>query len=210
MLVFRQYKKQYNNELVIEIEYLALDAGIYWLLGDNGSGKSTLLKCIGGLIPYKGDISFQGISNKKNNNQFFRKIVNYAEAEPQYPEFLRGKDLIEFYKKTKGATNEQVGYLLDKLEVKPFASGKIGEYSSGMIKKLSLALAFMGNPGLILLDEPLITLDGAATVSILQLIMEYAEKGVSVVLTSHQEFNISNGANLKKLCISNQHLEAIL
>jgi len=210
MLVFRQYKKQYNNELVIEIEYLALDSGLYWLLGDNGSGKSTLLKCIGGLIPYNGDISFQGISNKKKSNQFFRKIVNYAEAEPQYPEFLRGKDLIEFYKKTKGATNEQVGYLLDKLEVKPFASGKIGEYSSGMIKKLSLALAFMGNPRLILLDEPLITLDVHATVSILQLITEYATKGVSVVFSSHQEFGISNGANLKKLFISNQHLEAIL
>jgi len=118
--------------------------------------------------------------------------------------------LIEFYKKTKGATNEQVGYLLDKLEVKPFASGKIGEYSSGMIKKLSLALAFIGNPRLILLDEPLITLDVHATVSILQLITEYATKGVSVVFSSHQEFGISNGANLKKLFISNQHLEAIL
>ena len=148
-MLFSQYKKLYNNELVIEIESLSLSSGVYWILGENGSGKSTLLKCIAGLIPYNGDISFQDISNKKKNNQLFRKLVNYAEAEPQYPEFLRGNDLIEFYKKAKSATNEQAAYLRDKLEVK-FASTKIGEYSTGMIKKLSLALAFMGNPRLIL------------------------------------------------------------
>ena len=210
MLVFSEYKKLYNNEPVIEIDNLSLDGGIYWILGDNGSGKSTLLKCIAGLIPYKGSISFQGIFNNNKDSQSFRKIVNYAEAEPQYPEFLRGTDLIEFYKKAKGATGEQANYLLDKFKVKSFASGKIGEYSSGMIKKLSLALAFMGTPGLILLDEPLITLDNDAAIGVLDLINEHALNGVSVILTSHQEFKENAGINFKKLLLINHHLEAIL
>ncbi len=135
--------------------------------------------------------------------------MNYAEAEPQYPEFLRGQDLIEFYKNAKGASSKQAEYLLDKLVVRSFASGKIGEYSSGMIKKLSLALACMGNPRLVLLDEPFITLDADATVSILELIKEYALSGVSVILTSHQEFN-ATGINFKKLLLINHHLEAIV
>lgn len=209
MLEFHQYKKLYNNELVIEIQELALGTGLYWIVGDNGSGKSTLLKSIAGLVPYDGDISFQGIFNNNKNRQSFRKIVNYAEAEPQYPEFLRGADLIEFYKKAKDANSEQVTYLIDKLGVKLFASRKIGEYSSGMIKKLSLALAFMGKPRLILLDEPLITLDNDAAGSILDLIKEYVLSGVSVIITSHQEFKGDAGKNFKKLLLINHHLEAI-
>lgn len=210
MLAFRQFKKLYHNELIIEIEDLSLEPGAYWLLGENGSGKSTLLKCIAGLVPYEGDISFEGIFNKNGDGQSFRKIVNYAEAEPQYPEFLRGADLIEFYKNAKGASSEQTEYLLDKLAVRSFVSGKIGDYSSGMIKKLSLALTCMGNPRLILLDEPLITLDANATVSILELIKEYALSGVSVILTSHQEFNANFGITCKKLLLINHHLEAIV
>jgi len=210
MLAFHQYKKFYNNELVIEIEDLTLDPSLYWIIGDNGSGKSTLLKSIAGLVPYEGDISFLGIFNNNKNRQSFRRIVNYAEAEPQYPEFLRGTDLIEFYKKAKSATSEQVAYLTGKLDVKLFASRKIGEYSSGMIKKLSLALAFMGNPRLVLLDEPLITLDNDAASGILDLIKEHAANGVSVILTSHQEFKGNAGINFKKLLLINHHLEAIL
>jgi|SRR6185312_2852137 len=210
MLTFSQYRKLYNNELVVEIENLSLGRGVYWILGENGSGKSTLLKCIAGLIPYNGDISFDGVSNKNKQHQRFRRIVNYAEAEPQYPEFLRGNDLIEFYKKAKGANNEQAAYLLDKLQVKSFASSRMGEYSTGMIKKLSLALAFIGSPKLILLDEPLITLDSSGTASILQLIKDYAEKGVFVMLTSHQDFKISEHINLNKLLLNKQHLEATL
>ena len=79
-----------------------------------------------------------------------------------------------------------------------------------MIKKLSLVLAFMGNPRLILLDEPLITLDKDAAGSILDLIKEYALSGVSVIITSHQEFTGNAGKNFKKLLLTNHHLEAIL
>jgi len=210
MLAFHRYKKFYNNELVIEIEDLALGPGLYWIIGENGSGKSTLLKSIAGLVPYEGEITFQGICNNNKNRQSFRRIVNYAEAEPQYPEFLLGTDLIEFYKKAKSATNEQVIYLVDKLDVKSFASRKIGEYSSGMIKKLSLALAFIGSPKLVLLDEPLITLDNDAAANTLDLIKAHVANGVSVILTSHQEFKENPGITFKKLLLINHHLEAIL
>ena len=210
MLTFHQYKKSYNNELIVDVENLSLGPNVYWILGENGSGKSTLLKCIAGLVPYDGDISFQGIFNNNKDRQSFRKIVNYAEAEPQYPEFLNGRDLIQFYKKVKDAPNGQISRLLSLLDVESFASRKIGEYSSGMIKKLSLVLAFIGNPQLILLDEPLITLDKDAAGAILQLIKEYALSGVSVIFASHQDFSGNTGVNFKKLLLINHKLEAIV
>src|SRR5207253_2363557 len=102
-------------------------------------------------------------SNTQKNMLSYRRIVNYAEAEPLYPEFLKGSDLVSLYQNTKAASSEQVQKLLTKLGVVNFQSKEIGTYSSGMIKKLSLVLAFMGNSKLILLDEPLITLDKDAT-----------------------------------------------
>ena len=210
MLTFHQFRKSYNNELIVEIENMSLGPGVYWILGENGSGKSTLLKCIAGLVPYDGDISFQEIFNNNKDRQSFRKIVNYAEAEPQYPEFLNGMDLIQFYKKAKDAPNGQISRLLSLLDVESFASRKIGEYSSGMIKKLSLILAFIGNPQLILLDEPLITLDKDAAGTILQLIKECALNGVSVILTSHQDFSGNTGINFKKLLLINRQIKEIV
>jgi ABC-2 type transport system ATP-binding protein len=209
MLTFHQYKKFYNNELIVEVENLSLDPNVYWILGENGSGKSTLLKCAAGLVPYKGNISCDDIFNNNKNRQSYRRIVNYAEAEPQYPEFLKGMDLIHFYKKAKGAPTEQISRLLSLLDIESFASRKIGEYSSGMVKRLSLVLAFIGNPRLILLDEPLITLDKDAAGTILELIKEYALNGVSTILTSHQEFNGNTGINFKKLLLINHQLESI-
>lgn len=210
MLTFHQFKKSYNNQLIVQIENLSLDFGNYWVMGENGSGKSTLLKCIAGIVPYEGDITCDGIFNKNRSRQMFRKIVNHAEAEPQYPEFLKGMDLIQFYKITKGASNSQITNLINRLGIKSFASRKIGDYSSGMIKRLSLALSFIGNPRLILLDEPMITLDKDSTGVLLQLIQEYTSNGVSVILTSHQEINGNSGSNFKKLLLTNHQLEAIL
>ena len=210
MLTFHQFRKSYNNELIVEIENLSLGPNVYWILGENGSGKTTLLKSIAGLVPYDGDINFQGIFNNNKDRQSFRKIVNYAEAEPQYPEFLNGMDLIQFYKKAKDAPNGQISRLLSLLDVESFASRKIGEYSSGMIKKLSLVLTFIGNPQLILLDEPLITLDKDAAGAILQLIKEYALSGISVILTSHQDFSGNTGINFKKLLLINRQIKEIV
>jgi len=74
--------------------------------------------------------------------------------------------------------------------VKSFAGYKIGTYSSGMVKKLSLALAFIGEPALLLLDEPLVTVDQASVDFIYTLIEEYFQtKKATFLITSHQSFD---------------------
>lgn len=185
MLTISNYQKKYpgNNNPVLSIESLYLNKGIYWLKGENGSGKTSLMKSIAGLIPFNGDILVNDLHIHKKRLEY-AAIVNYAEAEPLYPLFLTGKELIGFYSSTKkGAFPQQ---LFNALGVEHFQHQKILTYSSGMIKKLSLVLAFIGNPLLILLDEPLIALDTASVTILQQTIAAYYAEGVSFIITSHQ------------------------
>jgi ABC-2 type transport system ATP-binding protein len=203
MLKFVNYRKAYNGKPIVEIGNLMLEAGTYWLKGENGSGKSTLLKSIGGLIPYEGEISVHGLPDNRKNRMKYRSIVNYGEANPEYPRFLRGNDLLMLYKNAKAGGAEQLDYLINSFGIEKFKNEKIGDYSSGMVKKLSLALAFIGNPGLILLDEPLITLDKDAVQVILKLISEQSKKGVSVIFSSHQDFMENGTLTVQQLLLNN-------
>jgi len=185
MLQLTSFQKKYpgTDHPVLNIPDCRLDKGIYWIKGENGSGKTTLIKSIAGLIPFTGSIAINGIELHRNR-MAYTKLVNYAEAEPQYPPFLTGKELVDFYKSTN--SGELPTTLMAALGVEKFLHQKTAVYSSGMMKKLSLVLAFTGNPQLILLDEPLIALDVEAVAALQQTIADYHRKGVSFIITSHQ------------------------
>jgi len=185
MLTISNFQKKYpgTEEPVLSIPELELREGIYWIKGENGSGKTSMIKSIAGLIPFKGNIEINGTRIDKNRMAYTR-AVNYAEAEPQYPAFLTGKELLDFYHATK--KGELPLTLMNELGTGKFINSKTAVYSSGMMKKLSLVLGFTGNPSLILLDEPLIALDVAAVEVLQQTIAAYNNKGVSFIITSHQ------------------------
>jgi ABC-2 type transport system ATP-binding protein len=185
MLSITKYTKSYNGTLVLTIENLLLAPGIYWIKGENGSGKSTLFKTISGILPFEGEITFKDISLKKNPVTF-RKLVNYAEAEPLYPGFLTAKDLTRFIGKIRNSNREQQSKYITAFGIDHFFEKPCETYSSGMMKKLSLALAFLGTPQLIILDEPLITLDEQARNILVREIINLANKGTSFLLSSHQ------------------------
>jgi ABC-2 type transport system ATP-binding protein len=188
MLQFEQTEKFYGNHLALQIPSLGLEKGLYWLKGENGSGKTTMMKMIAGLHPFKGDILMDGISIKKNRNDFLR-FVNYGEAEPIYPSFLTAQDLVELYCTTKKADISLTIEQLKALHIYDTYQNAIGSYSSGMLKKLSIALALVGNPKWILLDEPLITMDVSAVALVCEWIKNLQrEKAVSFIISSHQSF----------------------
>ena len=203
MIKFTNFSKHYNNNLIIQAPSLALEHGIYWLKGENGSGKTTLIKSIAGLIPFSGSIDVDGAEINKDRTGY-RSIVNYAEAEPVYPAFITGNDIIRFYAQTKKATGEQVKFLIEWIGIEAYAGNKIGTYSSGMTKKLSLVLGFMGSPKLILLDEPLITLDQESVSKLQKLIEKSFMSGISFIITSHQEIHLSIPSS--RLAINNKTL----
>jgi len=135
----------------------------------------------------------------------YTRIVNYAEAEPLYPPFLTGKELIDFYKATKAGNSPDA--LMKGLGVEKFMEQKTATYSSGMLKKLSLVLGFIGSPQLILLDEPLIALDLAAVEILQSSIMQYSQKGISFLITSHQHLNIQLLTGTTTLLIKEKTLQ---
>jgi ABC-2 type transport system ATP-binding protein len=185
MLTLQEYSKKYTETLVLSIDDLKLSSGIYWIKGENGSGKSTLFKSIAGLIPFDGEIGFRDISLKKDPVHY-RRLINYAEAEPLYPAFLTAKDLIRFIGKTKGAPIQQQEFYTQVFGVDQFFQKPCETYSSGMMKKLSLVLGFLGTPGVLILDEPLITLDEEARKILLAHINMRAKEGTTFLLSSHQ------------------------
>jgi ABC-2 type transport system ATP-binding protein len=187
MLVLKDFSKSYGDTLIIAIDRLVLPPGIHWIRGQNGSGKSTLFKSLAGIIPCKGEVAFEDGVTLHNHPVDYRRRVNYSEAEPLFPGFLTAKDLVKFIGKAKGASTEQMAYWVDLFQVKPFYEHPCETYSSGMLKKLSLVLAFLGSPQVIILDEPLITLDAQTRETLLHAVKLWIEKTNGIILmSSHQ------------------------
>jgi ABC-2 type transport system ATP-binding protein len=204
MLQLEKIKKFYNVHPVLQIPFLHLEQGIYWLKGANGSGKTTLLKMIAGLLPFEGDISFNDISIKKQPLAY-RQKVSWAEAEPLFPEFLSGIDLLMLYRNIRKTPQQEIDKLIEIFELNNYVNNPIGTYSEGMRKKLSLALSFIGNPSLIALDEPFITLDLASIVLVRSIILEtHKNKGTMFLMSSHQERDMELLVIGKELTVSNQ------
>lgn len=210
MLNFERFKKLYAGHLVLEIDKMTIDSGIYWLKGANGSGKSTLLKAIAGLLSFEGQISLAPGTELKKQSVAYRKVVNFAEAEPVFPEFLTGQEMIRMFVSTKAGQPGQEQHYLESMQMQHYIQQPISTYSSGMLKKLSLVLAFMGQPELILLDEPLITVDSDSLQVLYSWIVEKHQKdGTSFLLASHQALEHESLSKAQVLRVENRTLKAI-
>lgn len=206
MLELRNIKKHYNKNLVLDIPFLQLENGIYWVKGANGSGKTTLLKMIAGLLPFQGDIVFKDIS-LKNESLTYRQNISWAEAEPLFPSFMTGKDLLSLYQNIRKVTRKEVHSLLELFNMTEYINSAIGTYSAGMTKKLSLVMAFLGNPPLILLDEPFITLDADAYNLACAFIAEKNKNsGTAFLMSSHQDLNLELSLSGREITVSNKSI----
>ena len=186
MIEFFNYSKSYGSLEVLNIPELSIPDGTHWIKGQNGSGKSTLLKSIAGIIPSRGDIRI----NKESLNQnpvSVRRKVTYSEAEPVYPVFLTASDILNFVAQTRNFSKDKMNGLMDYFGVSSFNNQAIGGYSAGMLKKLSLCIAFCGQVSWILLDEPFAFIDEETENKLILSIDEKVKLGVNFIITSHHE-----------------------
>ncbi len=185
MIKIPQLSKSYGEFKVLNIQNFAITKGLYWIQGVNGAGKSTFLKVISGLISFDGDSLIDDISIKKSPIAY-RKKITYCEAEPEFPDFLTQKDLLHFVAKARGAEQKQINYLQTVLGTKAYENQPVGSYSSGMLKKTGLLLAFLGKPSIILLDEPFTAIDYQSVDNLIGLVKEYqATYNSTFLVTSH-------------------------
>jgi ABC-2 type transport system ATP-binding protein len=209
MLVVKDFIKKYNEQLVLDIKELTIDQDIYWVKGPNGSGKTSFFRSISGIIPCKGSVSINQTYLHKNPTEY-RRLINYAEAEPVLPVFLTGYELIAFYADSKRGDMKEVEELIEYFGISGFIQNAIGTYSSGMLKKLSVLLAFIGQPKIILLDEPLITIEDTFLTKIYELIKQRCtDKGITFLISSHQALNEAGIGQYKTLQLANQTITCV-
>ena len=187
MLSLDNLQKSYGGKSVLNIPSFFFAPGIHWLQGKNGDGKSTLFRCIAGMAPFEGSIRLGQLDSKKDHRQY-RLRVNYSEAEPLFPGFLSGREMLQFVAEAKQTYDSQLKELTEMFSLTLFYENPASTYSSGMAKKISLVMAFLGKPELILLDEPFITLDAESVSVLAQLIKKYRRNGTGFIISSHPDF----------------------
>lgn len=120
-------------------------------------------------------------------------MVTYSEAEPLFPGFLTARDVVEFVGKARNSAPHEQLHFCERLGITSFFNQSCGTFSSGMLKRLSLVIAFLGDPKLIILDEPQVTLDQSARTMLINLILEKTQDPtLTILLSSHQ--SIDHGA----------------
>lgn len=179
--------QRYGDREVLSIPSFAIGHGIYWIQGENGAGKSTLFRTLAGMLPFEGTVRLNGRFDLKKDPVDYRLRLNLGEAEPLYPSFLTPADLIAFVAEAQRAPASQHETLVKAFGIN-YLENPFGSCSSGMVKKVSLLLAFLGEPSVIILDEPLITIDQEARGVLFGLIRDYHRNGVTFLLSSHQLF----------------------
>ena len=187
VLEISQLTQRYGEREILSIPDFVIEKGIYWIQGENGAGKSTLFRTLAGMLPFEGNVRLDGKYDLKKDPVEYRLRLNLGEAEPLYPSFLTPADLITFVAEAQKAPGGQSDKLIEAFGIN-YLQNPFGSCSSGMVKKVSLLLAFLGNPSLIILDEPLITIDREAREVLFELIKEYHHNGVTFLLSSHQLF----------------------
>lgn len=207
MLIINDYKKAYGNHLVLGLQELMIPDGLTWFRGVNGSGKSTFFKSIAGITPFEGSISTSNGLDFKADALAFRRMISYAAAEPQFPIYLTGNELLSFYAKTRGGVLQEE--LMQLFEVDAYVNQKLETYSSGMLKKISLIAAFMGDSEILALDEPFTTIDSASQEILANLIVKTLANGKSVMIASHHEMPFLENKVAASFLVDNQTIKQL-
>ncbi len=160
---------------------------VFGLLGPNGSGKTTTLKMLLGLLhPTKGHALLLGgdATNPKINAR-----IGFLPEESYLYRFLNARETLDFYGRLFGLTREvremRIEALLEMVGLKAVARRPVGTYSKGMARRIGLAQALINDPDLLILDEPTTGLDPIGTRQIKDLILKLAERGKTILLSSH-------------------------
>ena len=193
ILTTKELGKNFKNKRVLSRINIHVPKGkIYCIMGPNGAGKSTLLKMISGIEkPTEGSIIFKGKDWKWED----LKVIGSLIEEPGLFDNLTVEDNIKLKLKLHHVENKDQEQILNTLGFGDHNQEKVKGFSTGMRQRLGIALAFMGNPDLVVLDEPTNGLDTFGIHELRELLMLEKKQGKTIIIASHMLSEIQKVAD---------------
>jgi len=162
---------------------------IFSLLGPNGAGKTTTLRIIAGIInPTSGTAVVDNVDISEGNEEV-KKHIGFLTGSTGLYERLNADETLDFFGKIyripEAKLKERKEYLFEKLDINDFRKKRIGQMSTGMKQKVSIARTLIHDPEVLIFDEPTSGLDVITAESIIELIRESKENNKTVIFSSH-------------------------
>lgn len=179
--------KKYHNNTVVNNANIEINQGdIYGLVGKNGAGKTTLLRIILGLtMPENGEIELFGEASENGLNKARMRTGSIIETPSFFP-YLSARKNLEYYRIQRGIQEKDCVALSLKAVGLEDNNKKFKNFSLGMKQRLGLALAIMGSPDLLILDEPINGLDPTGIVEFRELLLKLnKERNTTIIISSH-------------------------
>ncbi len=183
----RNVTKRFGAQKAVNQVDLVLKAGeSVGLAGHNGAGKSTIMKLILGLItPTEGEVMLLGERTGSKAGAQLRSQIGYLPETVALHPSLTGIETLDFYAKLKKQPLTQNRGLLERVGISQAAHRRVGTYSKGMRQRLALAQALLGEPKVLLFDEPTTGLDPASRQMFYEVVRELNGRGATVLLSTH-------------------------
>jgi nitrous oxidase accessory protein len=190
MIVVRGLTKRFGPVTAVEDLSFTVEAGeAVALWGPNGAGKSTVLHCLLGIVRYDGTIELGGCDPHRHGKAA-RRLVGFVPQQIHLPEDFTVREVVDFFARLKGASPETIPGVLERLGLAAHAEKRVGTLSGGMKQRVALAVALLGDPPILLLDEPTASLDAQSRSDFLYLLGELKRSGKTLLFSSHRQDEI--------------------
>lgn len=155
------------------------------LWGGNGAGKTTIIRCVLGLLPFGGQISV-GNFNVRRQGKYARNLIGYVPQELGFYDDLGVSAAIAFFARLKGIPVDSIEAVLASVGLGGHGSKRVRELSGGMKQRLALAVALLGDPPILVLDEVTASLDACGREEFVALLSRLSHSGRSMLFASHR------------------------
>lgn len=186
-------KKLGKREIIKGINLSVKEGEIFGFLGPNGAGKTTTIRMLVGLIaPNEGEIKICGKNIQKNKEEALKNVGAVVE-NPELYKYLSGRENLMQIARIRKVSKEEVDSLIELVGLKDRINDKVKKYSLGMKQRLGLAAALIGEPKLLILDEPTNGLDPSGIIDFREVVKKAAkEKNMAVFISSHILSEVQN------------------
>jgi ABC-type multidrug transport system ATPase subunit len=186
-------RKEFGKYAAVRGLDLQVERGeVFGFLGPNGAGKTTSIKMLLGLVkPTSGSASLLG---KPITDRSAREKAGFLPEHFRFHDWLSGKEFLvlhgQLYGMDRLTLEKRSEELLDLVGLTPFQNNQLRTYSKGMLQRIGLAQALLNYPELVFLDEPTSGLDPSTAADVMRLLRRLSQRGVTVVLTTHEPAGI--------------------